>query len=162
MSRIFRRGWLIGCSLAFAAALLSMAACSKTPADDLVPVSGQIILDGHPLSGGAISLRPESRETWHQPTGAITPEGRYTVYTTNRPGAPPGRYRVVVFSTGPSRTAGTAAHPGMPKSVIPMKYNDPNSTPLRIDVVATPLAEAYDLELVSPDGPPSKPSPSKP
>ncbi len=149
-------------SLAFlaAAVILSLfTGCSETAPNDLVPVTGRVLLDGKPLESGSVSLRPESRETWHQPTGTLAgPEGTYVVYTSGRPGAPPGTYRVVVFASASARTSAGAAHPGMPKSLIPSRYNDPQSTPLRIVVPSVgsspssgPSAEppTFDLEIVS-------------
>lgn len=131
--------------------------CSKPSGPELCPIEGQVWLDGQPLVSGSVSFRAESRGSggggnssdeagWHQPTGSISPEGKYRVYTQGRWGAPPGRYRVVVFST--ESTAGTAAHPGLPRSVIPARYNDPRQSPLAVEVEPSPEPGRYDLRLV--------------
>ncbi len=110
----------------------------------LVPVSGRITIDGQPLPRGSISLRAES--TWDQPTGSIDADGKYVVYTKGRAGAPPGRYRVVVFATEAAHDAEGKAHPGLPVSIVPALYNDPATTPLKIDVTLQSRAP-FDLEL---------------
>src|SRR4051812_3459661 len=63
------------------------------------PVRGKITLDGQPLPRGSVTLRPETPQAGHQPTGMIEPAGEYVVYTNRRAGAPPGSYKVVVFAT---------------------------------------------------------------
>ncbi len=102
-----------------------------------------------PLGHGSLTLRPDGPDkSWEHPTGMIGPDGVYTVYTGGKPGAHPGMYRVVVFVTEET-DSNDPAHPGMPKSIIPARYNDPELTPLRLDVMASALAGAYRLELVS-------------
>ena len=158
MSGIPQRGRRFRISTALSGIILA-ASCSQSPPSDLIPVTGRVHLDGQTLVSGSISFRPEARETWHQPTGSITAEGRYTIYTTSRAGAPPGRYRVVVFATEQSRSS--EAHPGMPKSIIPKRYNDPQSTPLQVVVSADQMTGAYDLDLVTTTGP-ARRGPPKP
>lgn len=110
-------------------------------------MTGYVLLAGAPLSGGSVTLRPESTQGgWEQPTGSIEADGRYQVYTQGRSGAPAGRYVVVVFSTTSKAGASGAAHPGLPSSQIPTRYNDPTQTPLRI-TVGESTGPAYDLEL---------------
>jgi len=127
--------------------LAGTAGCQESAREPLLPVSGQVRLEGNVLSTGSVSLRPEEPGRWQHPTGLIGADGVYSVYTDRRAGAPPGRYKVVVFAheTLQSRT-GTAA-PGLPKSLISARYHDPRTTPLAINVVAQPVPGAYDLEL---------------
>lgn len=107
-------------------------------------------LDGKPLPLGSVSLRPEGTgEAWDQPTGMVSETGEYVVYTTGREGAKPGKYRVIVFATEATTDDQGAAHPGMPRSIVPGRYNDPKKTPLRVEVSAHPAPGAYDLELTS-------------
>lgn len=124
--------------------------CAPVPRDVLHPVKGRITLDGKPLPRGAVTLHPESNSTtWHQPTGMIESPGEYVVYTSGRNGAPPGPYRVVVFATEATTSPDGAARPGLPKSLVPLRYNDPRQTPLRLQVVAQPTSGSYTLELSS-------------
>ncbi len=126
------------------------AGCGQPPREILHPVQGRITFDGQPLPRGAVTLHPASTDTtWHQPTGMIEPVGRYVVYTNGRIGAPPGTYRVVVFASEATTSPDGAARPSMPKSLVPSRYNQPDQTPLRLEVVAQPAANSYDLELSS-------------
>lgn len=144
------RGWTarLAATTLLTAGIAGLSGCSEAPKSNLVPVEGRVTLDGKPLASGSVSLRPESKGTWDQPTGAIA-EGRYTIYTNGQRGAPPGAYRAVVFATESARTPSGAAHPGMPKSVIPKRYNDPQSTPLEVVVAPTAGTSSYDLEIAS-------------
>jgi hypothetical protein len=138
--------WRVAC---LAGCLLVVMGCSGPPQEVLYPVRGRISLDGRPLPRGAVSLRAESAKAWHQPTGTIEPSGDYVIYTNRRPGAPPGSYRVVVMATEAAAKSSGAAHPGLPKSLVPVRYNQPQRSPLRLEVVAKPASKAYDLELTS-------------
>jgi hypothetical protein len=53
---------------------------------------------------------------------------------------------VVVFASSQADEKGYA-HPGMPKSIIDLRYNDPAKTPLAMEVKADQPAGAYDLRL---------------
>lgn len=123
-----------------------LAGCQNS-ADNLVFVAGHITLDGQPLPRGSVSLRPLVEGTnWEHPTGLIS-EGRFEVFTRGQRGAPPGEYRVVVFATEEATMNG--AHPGMPRSLIPPRYNDPQQTPIRWQVKPQSPPDAFNLELVS-------------
>ncbi|MCA9056205.1 MAG: hypothetical protein KDA75_20380, partial [Planctomycetaceae bacterium] len=63
-----------------------------------------------------------------------------------QPGAPPGEYRVLVFVHEQTEDAG-AVHPSLPQSLIDPIYQDAERTPLRVNVVAEPSPQAYDLEV---------------
>jgi hypothetical protein len=108
-----------------------------------------VTLGGQPLTTGTVSLRADAGQgnhTQHQPTGRIDTQGRYQIYTTERSGAPPGWYKVVVFASSQTDEKGQA-HPGMPKSIIDLRYNDPAKTPLAMEVKADQPAGTYDLKL---------------
>lgn len=134
--------------------VLVACGCGGKPKELLHAVKGRITFDGQPLPRGSVTLRPESTQTtWHQPTGVVEPAGEYVIYTNGRPGAPPGAYRVIVFATEAAVNTDGSARPGLPKSLIPLRYNQFEQTSLRVDVVAQPTAKAYDLELVSHEKP---------
>lgn len=129
-------------------AITLLIGCRPLPKEILHPVQGRISLDGKPISRGAVTLHPAvPGTTWHQPTGMIEPAGQYVVYTNGRAGAPPGSYRVVVFATEATMTPEGTARPGLPKSLIPARYNQVDQTPLQLNVVAHPASKGYDLEL---------------
>ena len=131
---------------------VGLVGCQQKVGEPLFPVTGRIMLDGQPLPRGSLTLRIEATgQSWHQPTGMIDDEGRFIVYTNGREGAPPGAYRVIVFVTEAATTEKGAARPGLPRSLIPARYNDPEQTPLHVRVVAQPSLNAYNLELNSRD-----------
>ncbi|HEX5102548.1 MAG TPA: hypothetical protein VFV87_01975 [Pirellulaceae bacterium] len=127
------------------AAVVFLAGCGGERLD-LVPVSGQITFDGKPLKTGAVSFHPVET-TGHVPTGIINSDGRYTLSTSYQPGAPPGRYKVVVHATEPVEVNPGKASPGLPKSIIPTRYNDASTTPLDREVAAGNATDVYDLRL---------------
>ena len=138
--RFLPRCWpLVGLVLA------GLAGCSSERLD-LLSVSGQVFYDGQPLTTGTVSFHPAAT-TGHVPTGAINQEGRYTLSTNYQPGAPPGRYKVVVHATEPIEQIPGKASPGLPKSLIPSRYNQGGTTPLEVEVKADAAADAYDLKL---------------
>jgi hypothetical protein len=112
----------------------------------LLPVSGHVYFENRPLTTGTVSLHPVNT-TGHVPTGAIDAEGRYTLSTNYQPGAPPGQYKAVVHATEPIEPVPGKAHPGLPKSLIPTRYNQGNTSPLEIEIRPDPPAGAYDLRL---------------
>ena len=133
-------------------AVIMVVGCGS-PSENLVPVGGRITLDGQPMPRASISLRADgATSVGHQPTGMIKQPGEYVIYTNGRPGAPPGSYRVVVFATEEASTTQGAA-PGLPKSLIPSAYNQPDATPLRLVVSPQASPASYNLELKSDPAP---------
>jgi hypothetical protein len=140
-------GWPI--SILLLAGCMPVLAGCRSGSADLIPVSGTVTQNGQPLTTGTVSFRPDAargNQSQHQPTGRIEADGRYTLYTTERSGAPPGWYRVLVFASSSTDAKGQA-HPGMPKSIVHVRYNDPAQTPLSIEAKAGQPAGAYDLKL---------------
>lgn len=128
--------------------LLGILGCGGTD-NGFAAVTGMVTLDGVPLPRGTVTLRPVGgNPTAHHPTGVIASDGRYTIYTAGQAGAPVGRYRVLVFANEELERANNV-HPAMPRSMVPDRYRNADSTPLAIDVVASPAAGAYDIELES-------------
>jgi hypothetical protein len=54
-----------------------------------------------------------------------------------------------VFATEAAAGSAGSAHPGLPQSLVPVRYNRPDETPLRLKVVAKPAADIYNLKLTS-------------
>lgn len=132
---------ICGCCAGFA-----LAGCGPS-GPVLYEVRGAVTFAGKPLTTGTVSLRADrDNDTRHQPTGLIDSRGQYRIYTTEKPGAPPGWYRVVVFATEPLVDSGKVS-PGMPKSIIPIRYNNASNSPLSFEVKAKPSAGEYDLQL---------------
>jgi hypothetical protein len=112
----------------------------------LLPVSGQVYYDNQPLTTGTVSFHL-ANATGHVPTGVIDKSGRYTLSTNYQPGAPPGKYKVVVHATEPVEPIPGKASPGLPKSLIPSRYNDGSTTPFELEVKPDAAPNAYDLRL---------------
>ena len=130
--------------LAFAALL----GCSGG-SEKFIPVSGVVTEAKRPLARGAVSLHPDrekGNKSLHHPTGTIDAQGRYIMFTAGREGAPAGWYKVVVFSSEPVEIKGKA-HPGMPKSLINVRYNQSQTTPLTIEVKPDASPGSYDFDL---------------
>jgi hypothetical protein len=127
-------------------AAMVFGGCSQS-GPKLYEVRGAVTYDGKPLTTGTVSLRADrDNETRHQPTGLIDARGNYRIYTTEKPGAPGGWYRVVVFATEPLVDSGKVS-PGLPKSIIPVRYNNVSTSPFAFEVKAKPAVGEYDLKL---------------
>ncbi len=117
------------------------------PGPQLEPVSGTVTVGGKPLAAGTVAFRPAAgNPTQHHPVGAIGPEGRYELSTLGKPGAPPGKYKVLVFADA-NTTPGKAAHPQPPVWLIDKKYTSEPTTDLTAEVVPSPEPGRYDLKL---------------
>lgn len=117
-------------------------------------VNGKVTIDGSPLTAKStvITLIPDKSKgnnTPYEPAATVDSSGNYTVYTKNQRGAPPGWYKVVVTAVGepaPPATTPLKQRPA-PKSLVPPRYGQASTTPLEIEVVASPASGAYDLKL---------------
>ncbi len=125
-----------------------LAGCSSERPIELVPVAGKISLEGQPIRRGVVSLRPDDAGNLHHPTGKIEQDGSYKLFTIEREGAPPGRYKVLVFAdanTNPQ--TGKSAHPAMPQWLVNPRYTALETTDLSLQVVSGAAPGAYDLQL---------------
>jgi hypothetical protein len=133
-----------------AACLASGCASNAVPT---LPVSGQVTLDGEPVTTEAtvVLFKPDqSRGNAGklEPVGTVDAGGRYTLTTAGRRGAPAGWYKVIVAAR-----AGQIEHPkGRPRrplaaSLLPARYGSERTTPLVVEVVEQPAEGAYDLKL---------------
>jgi hypothetical protein len=127
--------------------LAALAGCGATDSPALLPVAGQVRFGGKPLTRGTVVLYPDARKgntSKHEPRGTIQADGRYQIATHPRAGAPPGWYKVAVRATEP----GDAKNPyALPRSLIPEKFQSPDTSGLTLEVRSDPPAAAYDLEL---------------
>lgn len=121
------------------------------------PVSGKVLMDQQPLQteNGSVMFKPNAARgntSTFEPSGMIDKEGEYTLTTNGKKGAPPGWYKVIVSAHG-----GSPEHPKfldtqrsrrpVAQSLLPPRYGNTDTTPLEIEVVASPGAGAYDLHL---------------
>ena len=117
-------------------------------------VSGQVTVDGKPLTGAKIqtvSFMPEDPKQVHLPTADIDANGRYEMLTIGKKGAPLGKYKVLVWATNdPAASENPWGPDGKLRKVeylIDPKYTSKETTDLLIEVTATPAAGQYDLKL---------------
>jgi hypothetical protein len=132
--------------LALALAMLVFLGCSEPPGPTLYPVSGKVLMNGAPATGGTVSFRHE--DGLHQPAGVIKPDGSYSLKSGHREGAPPGHYRVVVFVTEPPSKTGNG-YSGLPRIIVNEEFQNPSSTPLKAEIKADPSPQQYDFEVTS-------------
>ncbi len=133
--------WIAGLILG----LVGLVGC-PAPGPPFVSITGHVTHKGKPLPHGTVSLRPVTAGLWDQPTGSIEQDGKYIIYTNGRAGAPPGDYVVLVMANEATSTEKTAAHPTLPRSILPARYGDPQRSPLRIQAQLG-SATSFDLEL---------------
>jgi len=125
---------------------LSVAGCSDG-IGTCYPVTGRVLLKDAPLPGmaGKVMFVPDQakgNKVPANPIGTIDAEGRYSVATMGRPGAPAGWYKVVVNPLPP----GAGDRDDVRRPTIHARYTTEKTTPLLIEVVAAPTAGAYDLK----------------
>lgn len=154
------------CECGLLVLLTALSGCGSGPqapdfVQNLVPVSGQVVLNGQPVSGATVLfLAPPSGAGAGEIAEARTDvDGRYVLSTRmararadERKGVLPGEYVVaisrIVMPDGsplpPGTTEADALAVGAIESV-PAKYNDPETTPLRVTV--TEDSPTFDFEL---------------
>src|SRR5579883_2287906 len=138
--------WLLVLFLGGSAAV-SGSGCGEGGRANLVPVVGHFTLNGQPLTSGQVVFHPDAargNNSLDEPRGPIDAQGRYELSTVGRKGVVPGWYKVAVIATEPF----DPQHPYvLPKSLIPVRYNDPSASGLTREVTASPAPGAYDLKL---------------
>lgn len=131
-----------------------LSGCGDDGIGTIYPVEGRVLQNAEPIKvrSGFVVLKPDTARgntTSFEPAGTIDADGRYTIYTKQRSGAPPGWYKVVLTASGESVNPppGQSSTRPVPKSLLPASYGKEESTPLSIEVVASPSEGAYDLEI---------------
>jgi hypothetical protein len=140
-------GWCFGIAVVACGGLLSTGCSSKQIGPELIPVHGIVTLNGKPLTtGGTVSFR--NRSGLVEPSGAIGADGRYTLLLSpKQEGAPPGKYKVVVFASEPREEA--VKHNRLPIVLVDRKYMDPKTTPLAVEVKKDAAPGAYDFSVTN-------------
>jgi hypothetical protein len=115
----------------------------------LVPVEGTVTVASQPVKKGTVTFHPdkEGGNTQAYPTlpNATTDDnGKYSLATNGKPGAPPGKYKVTVTSTAPSDPKDPYS---IPKHLIDSTNSVPETTTIKIEVKADAPAGAYDVTL---------------
>lgn len=131
-----------------AAACALVAGCGGGPT--LQTVEGTVYVDGAPVQTGetvtgyvVFRADPARGNTNMEDTkGDIGPDGKYTIYTRDKKGAPTGWYFVTVdlARTNPK-------DPYDYKPMIPESFLDPSKSGLAFEVVKDPKPGRYDIQL---------------
>jgi hypothetical protein len=125
--------------------LAALAGCDSSGVGRLVPVKGQVTIDGKPLTTGSLVFKADSAKgtiSKFEPTGTIAADGGYSLFTKEKEGAPLGWYKVGVVAQ-----ESNPSDPYALKSLIPARYNEAETSGLAVEVVTKPAAGAYDLKL---------------
>jgi hypothetical protein len=123
--------------------LIPLASCEK--GIRRVSVSGTVTLDGQPLQGGVLMFHPDESKGNTARVGCSGPvkNGRYSLVTSGvtqidtGTGAPLGWYRVTLLTD----------MPGTPEIKVDPKYLNPETTPIKVEIVEKPEPGHYDLQL---------------
>lgn len=133
-------------SIVLSSCLTISLGCGPAPTR-LAPVSGKVTIQDAPLPYGRIVLKPDAAQgnTFKgEPSGEIKADGTYALQTDGKPGAPVGAYRVAIFSIKPSTPEDGYKPPVWAAS---QEYSDPDKSGLTLNVVESPAAGAYDVQL---------------
>ena len=134
--------WIL--SLITALAVLETGGCGSSATSpgvlkQLVPVCGTMTFQGQPIAGAVLAFRPADGTQiadggWT--SAVVDPEGKFEVKTSISremgQGAVPGDYIVAVSWTKPLQSNSSDSDLG--PELLPRKYQDPGSSPLRITV----------------------------
>ena len=113
----------------------------------LVPVAGEVKLDGVPVADCAVMFSPVAGGP--AASGTTDAQGRFTLNTMNRAGAVPGEHSVTIAK---QRTVGMVGDVPGPDGVriewlVPQKYSRPESSGLKRTV--SPAEHEFIFELSS-------------
>jgi hypothetical protein len=112
----------------------------------LIEVTGRITFNGKPLSSGFVQTYYD-RRGWMGALAEIAPDGSFRLTTNGDPGAFSGKHRVIVRWMDNSSP---------PRSVLPERYTQPQTTPLLIHVSRSG-GNVVTLDLVDAEGAESVP-----
>jgi len=118
-----------------------LAGCGDGQNLTLVPVKGKVEVDGQPLASGNVVLHLDSTDkSLRYPLSAgMVKDGNYEIFTDGKLGAPVNKFKVTVSQmTVPGNEAGAP---------FDKKFSDQATTPLSVEVVASPQPGQYDLKL---------------
>jgi hypothetical protein len=138
-----RIGLVVGLLLAV------VVGCKQEPARrPTVQVTGELYCDGEPAAGAMIFFIPTAGPdplVPVNPTAQVREDGTFTIRTyTSSDGAPEGEYRLAIvweeLTDNPDEQLGGG------KSKIPARYNDPNTSELRVTITkGQPVLERINI-----------------
>lgn len=134
----------IAAAIALVLGLLSLPGCGGVKR---IPVSGNVTLDAKPLDDGLIVYNPDETKgnTLRAACTGRVKNGRYTLNTSavdrrdTGDGAPLGWFKITL----------TTDLPGMQPVKIAPKFQDPNNSPISIEISDNPPPGNYDVAFTS-------------
>ena len=124
---------------AVAVAILTVFGCSGVKTPPVGQVGGIVTLDGQPLTKGQVQFLPDSSKgtKGRMAVGLIGSDGRFKL-TAFKPGdgALVGFHKVVVICEEDMPAFDPKSPPPPPKSLIPIRYTDANTSGLTAEVKA--------------------------
>jgi len=144
---------------------LVIAGCGGPSGPDLVECSGTVTFKGDPLAGATVTFMVPNSPIAMGVTGS---DGKFVITTGGRPGAPVGDAKVGVVKITAAQEAMQTASPDdmrkmaetamakgnksqtyeMPKSEIPEKYTNPQSSGLTATISTDPTKNVFVFPLV--------------
>jgi hypothetical protein len=123
-----------------AAVLLISTGCGK---GDRGYLSGTVLLSGQPVGPGTISLEPLDGDRAGA-TAAFGEDGKYTLMSAGRKeGAAVGEYRVLIYG---GEGFGEERVGPRPKSKIPARYSNPQTSDLMVTIEPEKKTVDFDLK----------------
>jgi hypothetical protein len=111
-----------------AAALLSLAGCSRGNELPVFPVRGTVFYKGKPAHRAIVWFHPEGKTDLkaHKPRAVVEPDGSFQISTyRTHDGAPAGRYRVSIYWRAQGKVGDDEG-----ESLLPARYGDPQTSGL--------------------------------
>ncbi|GIW95483.1 MAG: hypothetical protein KatS3mg110_3524 [Pirellulaceae bacterium] len=146
---------------------LVFSGCNTAGDAKLVPAGGLVKYKGAPVAGATVTLLYPDKQV---AVGITGEDGRFTLTTGGRPGAPIGKAKVAITKTsGPTADAGKPVEQLTPedmmkmyaatkggqamkaaaqevKNELPAKYANPETSPLEADVQKSGNDFLFDLQ----------------
>lgn len=142
--------------IAIFTALALIAGCNDRIAT--LKVTGTITYDGEPLAGASVNFSPKTEGEGNPGYAVTDANGRYTLQTlagAADAGTTPGTYLVTVGKmeqtqevAGGGGADTTSARPPDPRSLIPIRYNNRNTSGLEA-TVERGAPNVFDFDLKS-------------
>jgi len=115
-----------------------------------IKVSGTVTLDGAPLADASVNFVPKTEGQGHAAYGKTDAEGRYQLQTLQGDpdaGTTPGEYLVTISKREAVVSDESGRSPPPVKSLIPTRYNKPETSELTATVAKG--STVFDFPLVS-------------
>jgi hypothetical protein len=118
------------------AVLIAALGCGPGMPFALAPVEGTVTRQGQPLAHGRVVFQPQQGTPGPVAIGVIEPDGKFRMQTAGHDGVAMGQHLVTVHCREESNAAAsqTSKQLLIPKSLIPEKYSNEATSPLRFEV----------------------------